>query len=258
MESFLQDESTIFDNRLASINVEFMEAIASYLEELEGTLFFEKTKERPEPITVKFNKFIADIINSLQNLKSQIQLEVDRKIRSAEIDNKLRKLHKEMKEKQSSGVSEVEVIDCWTLRDKYLECVNDLKKYAKKFSEMKYTRTSDIDNDLAEFNSKVDSYSKEIEELTNKKIKVPINKMIDFVEDEISGRSRILVSLDDAVTIFKQMQQDAKVIETRKDILGPDIIPKHMGLLRKVSVKISSFIKRWVVKIISTVVFIIG
>jgi len=258
MEFFLETESDIFDNLITNRNIEFMEAIATFAEQMTGTVFEEKKNERPESFIVKINKFFADLINGFQNFKAQIQLELDRRIRATEIDAKLRKMHTQMKAQKNVGVDKVEVVDCWTLRDKYLECVNKLRKYAKKFSEMKYKRTSEIDNDLAEFNKLVDKYSDEIAELTDKKITVDIQKMIDFVEDEISGRSRVLVSLDDAVTILKQMKQDALVLETRKDILGPDIIPKHMGFIRQIATKISAFIKKWAVKIITTIVFIVG
>ena len=54
------------------------------------------------------------------------------------------------------------------------------------------------------------------------------------------------------------MQHDATALQTRRDILGPDIIPKHVGFLRRIATNIAKTIKKWAVKIITTVVFIVG
>ena len=183
---------------------------------------------------------------------------MDRKVRSAEFETRLRKLHKELKEGQKGGIKDVEVHDVWTMTNKYLRCVDELKRYAKKFAEMKYKRTSQIDDDISQFNTIMERYKNELEEASKKTIEVPLKDMLDFVEDEISGRSNVMSTLNDAITILQQMDKDCELIEKRKDILGPDIIPKHIGFIRRIAYSISGFFKKWAVKIISTVVFIVG
>lgn len=255
---FLLTESEIFDNRISSINIEFMEAISDFTEELYNEYFMEAGKAKKDSFTTKINKFFANLINAFQNFHAQIKLEIDRKSRESALDKKLHDSYKELKLKKDIGLNTVTVMDCWTLRDDYLECVEKLRKYAKKFTEMKYKRVSEIDSDLAEFNKIIDEYDKKLQDDCDKKISVPTTKMLNFVEDEISGKSKILESLNDGITIFQQMQHDCKVLETRKEILGPDVIPKHIGFLRKIAISISGFFKRWSVKIISSIVLIVG
>ena len=256
---FLTEACVMFDNKVALAQADFMEALASFTESCmdDDYLFTEKKKEK-ESLMIRTKKFFANLIAAFQNFKATVQVELNRKVRASEFQNKLRKLHKELKEGEKGGIKHVEVHDVWTMRDKYLECVTELKKYAKKFAEMKYTKTRDIDNDITQFNTLMEKYKKELEEASAKMITVPISKMLDFVEDEVNGRSRVMDTLNDAITLLEQMNKDCELIEKRTDILGPDVIPKHVGFLRQIAYSISGFFKRWAVKIITTVVFIIG
>lgn len=250
---FLVEESAVFDEKIAKYNIELIEASTTYMEEYDGYY----SESRNDTFFTKINKFFANIISSLKNFKSEVKVNLEKKIRERELNINLRKMYKELDEKKS-WAKEVEVIDCWTLREQYLRCIHELTKYSKKFVNMKYRSVYEIDKDISEFNSIIDNYEKKFDELIKHKIKVPIKDMINFVEDEISGNSSILNSLNDTVTIFEQMKQDVKVLETRRDILGPDILTKHVGFLRNMSNKICNTIKKWCVKIITTIVFIIG
>lgn len=256
---FLLEESELFTEKLGSLNVFMIEAITEYTESCYDEYMTEaKKQERSESLITKINKFFTNLITLFQNFQEQIRIEVDRKIRASELDIKLHKAYKEMKDKKSSGVKNVEVIDCWTLRDDYLSCISQLRKYADRFTKMQYKHVSDIDRDIESFNKIVDEYDEKLQKDCDKKVTVPIDKMIRFVEDEISGKSHVLTSLDDGITIFKHMRNDCELLETRKDILGPDIIPKHVGFIRRIANSICAFFKRWAVKIITTIVFIVG
>ena len=256
---FLTEACEIFDNKVSTAQAEFMEALASFYENcLDDNFIFTEKKTEKESLIIRTKKFFANLIAAFQNFKATIQVELNKKVRASEFQNKLRKLHKELKEGEKGGIKHVEVHDVWAMRDKYLECVSDLKKYAKKFAEMKYTKTREIDDDIVQFNTTMEKYKKELEKVSEKMITVPISKMIDFVEDEINGRGRVMNTLNDAITLLEQMNKDCELIEKRTEILGPDIIPKHVGFLRKIAYSISGFFKRWAVKIITTIVFIIG
>lgn len=256
--SFLDTESQIFSNRLDNINIEFMEAITNFVEEYYNDEYYSESKVKEDSFMTKINKFFANIINAFQNFQTQIRIEVDRKMRESAVDKKLHEAYEEIKKKKDAGASTVQVMDCWTLKDDYLACVNELRKYAKKFTEMKYKRVTEIDDDIAAFNKIIDKYDQKLQDDCDKEITVPVTKMLNFVEDEISGRSKVIESLNDGITMFKQMQHDCYVLQTRKEILGPDVISKHVGFIRKIAMSISGFFKRWTVKIITSVVLIIG
>ena len=52
---FLLTESEIFDNRISSINIEFMEAISDFTEELYNDYFMESGKVKKDSFTTKLN-----------------------------------------------------------------------------------------------------------------------------------------------------------------------------------------------------------
>ena len=256
---FLEEACLIFDNDLALAQAEIMEAMATYSEVVGyDRIFTEKQQKQRESIFVKIKKFFAKIVSSLHNFKSNIQIEVDKTVRSAEFSKKLRKLHKELTEAKSRGVKNVTVIDVWTLREKYLEAVKDLKQYAKKFPKIKYKNTTDIGNDLDAFNKTMEKYKQELEVLSKQTVTVSLARMLDFIDDEVSGKGTIINSLNDAITSIQQMNNDCEHLEKQLEILGPDVIPHHIGLLRRVATGISGFLKKWTVKIITTFVLIVG
>lgn len=259
MSDFLIEASQMFDNKVALAQADFMEAIATYLEScIDDEFTVTEKKNDTDTFLIKTKKFFANLVAAFQNFIATVQVELDKKTRSAEFQNKLRKLHTELKEGEKGGITTVEVHDVWAMKDKYEECVDELKTYAKKFSEMKYKRTSDIDDDIAKFNKILEEYKQELQSASEKMVTVSIKKMINFIEDEVSGRSRIMNSLNDAISLLQQMSKDCELIEKRRDILGPDIIPRHVGFIKRIAISISGFLKQWAVKIITTVVFIVG
>lgn len=252
----LSDESNIFDNAINKANFELTESITSFIELNESKYIF--TEAEKETIVTSVKKFFTNIISAIQNFINSIKQQINRSTRFSTTDSKLHKTYKELLKQKEAGCKEVKVMDVWTLEKKYLTYVDELKKLAKKFSKMKYKRSSELNADIERFNKLYDNYDKELTSLSENTIVVPIDKMINFVEDEISNRSKVMDSLNDCITLMEQMRDDVDLIETRYDILGVDIVPKHISFLKKIGTSISSFIKKWVVKFITKVVFIVG
>ena len=254
---FLNEACEMFDNKVALAQADFMEAITIYAESsVNDDLIFTEKKKEQESFALKTKRFFANLVAAFQNFIATIQVEVDKKVRGKEFEKNLRKLHKELKEGKKGGIQTIEVHDIWNMRKEYLSCVDDLKKYARKFSEMKYKRTDEIDDDIIQFNTIMENYKQQLEEASKKTVIVPITRMISFIESEISGQSKVLNSLNDAIALLQQMSKDCELIEKRRDILGPDILTKHVGFMRKIAYSITGFFRKWVVKFISTVVFI--
>lgn len=255
-----------FESSMREINVDFSCKLDKIYQELEDftTAYYESasenilvTEKEAEAFSIKVKKFFSDMVTMIENLKTSLQTLIMKKTQEKEFQNRLNKLYQELKEKQESGLKKVEVVDVWKYVDTFVKMNDDLSKYVRKFTKVKYTRTSDIDKDIASFNSIVDSYEKKLEEISKEKVKVSIKKMIGFVEDEISNRSRLMKILNDNIILFKEFQNEATTIEKRKDILGPEILPKHVGLLRRISYGIVNFIKKWVIRIMTAVILIV-
>ena len=58
--------------------------------------------------------------------------------------------------------------------------------------------------------------------------------------------------------VFKEMGNAAKALTKKADILGPDIIQKHVGFIKRIGMKIANFMKRIIVKIVTTCCLWIG
>ena len=151
---------------------------------------------------------------------------------------------------------DVKMVDYWEVRKIFNKYYKEMTDYAKKFSKVKYTKTWQIEDDLDAFNKLMDKCNNELEEVTSKKITVSISKALDFVEDELRGKSEILSSLNDSIRDFAEIEQIANELRTKMNVLGADVIPKHVGFIQKMVNSISGFIRKWVVKFIMGVVFI--
>ena len=160
-----------------------------------------------------------------------------------------------MKNKKNAGVKQVEVMDCWTLRDDYLSCVNELRKYADKFTKMKYTKTYQIEDDLEMFEKIVTDYGNQLEVASKKTVNMPKIKVLDFIEDEIRGKSEVLKTLNDSMREFQEMAKDANDLERRLYIFGAEVIPKHVGFIQRIANAVSSFVRKWVTKFVVAIVF---
>ena len=57
---------------------------------------------------------------------------------------------------------------------------------------------------------------------------------------------------------FKEMGNAAMALSKKADILGPDIIQKHVGFIKRQMMKISEFMKKIIVKIVVTACILVG
>ena len=252
-ELFFEYEST-FDGSMAYPNSCLESAILTYTEDLLSNHYV--TEAVKETLWTRLKQFFAKIILALKNFDKQLQINLDHAIAEKQIRKKLDTLYKELKDNQSSGIKTVEIIDYMNMKSIFFKYRNELTMYAKKFSKIKYTKTWQIEDDLKEFNTLYEKYTKELEEASHKKIKISVKKALDFVEDEIRGKSEILKSINDSTRDFAEIENIAEELQTRMNILGAEVIPKHVGFIQKMVNSISSFVRKWTVKIIMGTVFL--
>lgn len=231
------------------------DAYASFLEETDIGYVSEKASES---LSIKIKKIIANLMTAVENFINSIKIHIETATTSSNYQKNLRKLHEELKEKKSQGVRKVSVQDVWSLRDIYLEGSAKLQKYVKKFANMQYKTTAELEKDLDTFNSIYDEYDKKAQGAIDKRVTVPIDKMLAFVEAECSGNGRVVSSMTSAMKDFKEMGNAANTLAKKAETLGPDIIQKHVGFIKRQIMKITGFMKKWIVKFIATMCIIIG
>lgn len=249
---FLLEESTYFDKKIDSANIALMEAVTVSLEINEDNIFM--TEKSKETLSIKFKKFIADVITAIRKIIDELSTRVKSVVRDVTFKAKLLKYREELKNKGSLSMEKV--IDVWKLTDIYLEMNNELTKYARRISKMNYTSLLAIDRDIDSFDAIIDKYEKSLTSTYEKKVLVSSKTMLDFVEDELSGRSSVLKVLNDSISLFEQMDKECDRLFDKANFLGKDITHKKIGFIKRGIYKISATIKKWAVRIISGFVFL--
>ena len=120
---------------------------------------------------------------------------------------------------------------------------------------MKYTKTYQIEDDLEEFEKIITDYGNQLEIASKKTVTMPKIKVLDFIEDEIRGKSEVLKTLNDNMREFQEMAKDANDLERRLYIFGAEVIPKHVSFIQRMANAISSFVRKWVTKFVVSIVF---
>lgn len=254
MQDFLVNESAEFENDIAKTDSDLIDAIVVYEESYD--LFHIVMESEKTSLISKIKIFFADLVAAFQNFISAIKNKVSSKVREESYKAKLESLHRELKEKSRNGVKKIEVENVWLLEQTYFDACTDLEREAKRLCKMKYKYTRDIDKDIDAFNKKLKKHEEAIENCKGKKITVTVAEMLDFVDNETSGRSRVFKSLNTNINTLNQMKDDVILVATRADMLGADIIPKHVSFLKKVIISITNFIRKTASKIISRIVFL--
>lgn len=242
-----------FDNKVRQIEYELTSAISLFVENQMNGLYMEA---KGDSLWDSIKKFFAKMMETMNTYARDLQARIEDAVRTKEIHRKLKQLQMDLTDKSKKGATTVRVMDVWKYRDTYLRMNADLWRRAKKFAKTKYSKTYEIEDDLKEFDQIVDEYVKEIEKIQETRIEVPIQKMIAFVEDELRGKSDVIASLNSAMTKYREMERDALNLKNRYRILGSDVLPKHVGLIKRVTRTITDFIHKFVVKFVTTVVFV--
>ena len=253
MEDLFFEVNSGFEGSMMHINIVLESAIFTYTDDLLTNHYV--TEAVKDSLWTKLKKFFTKMILSIKSFIKELQLKIEYAVKEKQIKEKLTQMRKELKEKQLTQKT-VQMVDYWTVKKIFNEYYKDLSKYAKKFAKVKYTKTWQIEDDLEEFDKLMDKCNKDLEAMTNKKITVDIEKALDFVEDELRGKSEILSSLNDAIRDFSEMDQISNEMRTKMDVLGADVIPKHVGFIQRMVNGIAGFIRRWTVKFIMGVVYI--
>ena len=253
-EAFTEAEE-MFDMRLAEADVYLTDALTNFYESCLDSTFYEK---QGDSLGVKINKFIANMVTAVIEFVNSIKLQINTMLESSAYQKKLRTLHKTLNQHKANGAKTVKVQDVWSLTDVYLEGVSKLKKYSKKFAKMNYKTTAKLNEDLEEFNRIYDEYDQKAKKALDKTTVVSIDKMLAFIDAECSGNGRVMKTLEDSAIEFKEMGNAAMALSKKADILGPDIIQKHVGFIKRQMMKISEFMKKIIVKIVLTACIVVG
>lgn len=255
INEMFRSASEIYEERVAAANIALTEAITKSYEVMYDKMM---TEAGGEPFEVKIKKFVANMIAAITQFIQSTKVAIQTSLETGQFQRNLRKLHTELKDKKEQGVTQVQVQDIWALKNVYTSGVKELTSYAKKFASMQYKSTEALNDDLEKFNAVYDKVEKEAEEAIAKKKTVSVDNMIAFVDAECSGNGSVIKTLESAMREFREMGVAAEALAKKADILGPDIIEKHVGFIKKKMIQIGAFIKKWITKFVVACCIIIG
>ena len=253
-ESIFSEDLKYFESLENRKSYSLQDEIVAYLESYDEYHYV--TEAQKKSLWVKLKEFLTTLISSFKTFQATLSIKIDNVLEDGKIEMRLRKMVKDLEENKAKGSTKVITIDVIKYKDRYLECYKDLWKYARKFEKVKYDSVDKIDEDLEMFNKLYKKYTEELDEIGHEKIEQDIQKVINFCKNEIDKKSAVFKTINDTSAKLQIMKKDAELLETKRNILGADVLPKHIGLIRRVVGAISRFVKKCVVKFITTVVFI--
>lgn len=243
-----------YDSQFNIIESHLNEGITEYYEVYDKNHYI--TEKTNQSLVSKIKEFFINIINAMRSFLNNIKNKTRVFINSNSLEIKLNILRKKYIQDKENGIKYIETYDISKYKTEYLKMVNSLWKYAKKFSTIKYDSIDQIDIDMKKFDKIYNDYEYELEKIENKKIRLNIDEMISFLKKEIDGTSNVYKTIDECTIKLNDMKTSASNLLLKRDVIHSDVIPEHVGFIKKMCMKITSFIRKKISKFISFFVFI--
>ena len=213
----LNNEINEFNIYINNMNLEIYNEYADY----SANLITESS------VLDKLGIFFAKLIDKIQKTITTIKLIIERRITEMVTRGKLAKLRRELSDMKNNKVTQVKVIDYWYLRDRYYVALKELKDLGLRLSRIDYTNSDDMDADLKKWNALKEKHDEIIKRAANKEVKVPIDKMIQFVDHELGKEEGLFDTLNDLSDLYKAMEANVRSIQNRTKIVGTSTVIKH-------------------------------
>lgn len=251
--TFMESLNSSYDGMMSDINNKLSSASNTYYEfSLIEHFVSEKVQNH---LFENIKLFFKKLMLSLKEFQRDLTLKIEYTIREKQLKKKLDDMYQSIKNDPGGATAMIEITDFWNYKNLYLELNKKLSVYAKKFTKMKYTKTYQIEDDIEAFEKIITDYGNQLEIASKKTITMPKIKVLDFIEDEIRGKSEVLKTINDNMREFQEMAKDANDLERRLYIFGADVIPKHVSFIQRIANAISSFVRKWVTKFVVAIVF---
>lgn len=215
----LTDFMIVFDNDMSNMLVNVYTEYAEYGEDL--------VLEKSGGILDAIANFFSKLIDKIDRTVTTIKLHVQRRVSELITKGKLAKLRRELSDMRSNGISHVKVIDYWYLRDRYYIALKELKDLGLKLSRVMYANGEDMNVDLKRWEKLKEKHDEIIKRASNKEVKIPINKMINFVDHELGKEQGLFDSIADLNELYRAMEANIESLDKRSKIFGAQHLVHH-------------------------------
>lgn len=251
---FYKNELSLYESEVLNANFMLSEAITTYIESYNESHYISEATD--ETFWQKVKKFFAKIINTITTGYKSLIIKIDSKFSEVQLDIKLRTMKQDAINNKKKGAKTVEIMPIRDYQKTYMEFHKKLSKFNKKFTTVKYKNVAQIDKDLEAFNDTVKTYSAKLDEIKQQKITIPIDEYIVFLRKEVDKTSDVHKSIKDMTMEVKEMQITAEKFARERSFLGEDIVPAHVGLLKRAATAVANVIKKYSIFFIVAVVFL--
>lgn len=233
---------------LLSIEYDLTTAIGNYY--TEALVFGKRQMDERDGLWTSIKKFFAKLIAGFQEFNRKVVIEIQYRVKRIITKFSTRSTYKKAVKARDEGKEFVEVYNCARMVNTYNKAIAELTPIMKRISKNTYKTIDDMDDEIEEFERKVNETYSIIDELQQTKIKVDITDYIHFLEREISGNSDVFKSLSLCERELQLMESETMKLKTRRDIIGPDVLTKRVGIIKRICMGITQFIKNCFTKLI--------
>lgn len=200
--------------------------------------------------------FIQRIVNDLVSFGKKLKNDVDSLIQKKEVRAKLKKLKEELKEKTDEGVKKVSMIDVEEFIRYYNRYENKITKKINALSRGNFKTKGKMEAVILDIENDLDEMNDVLQDTLEKRIVVPINKAISYVEDNLNGSNEVEKKFVEATHALKEISINAeRVIKNSSLSSDEDLKKEYVGGIKKVTKKISNVFSKWFQKFVMSVVF---
>lgn len=233
---------------LLTIEADLSIALGNYY--TEALQFGKREMNDKDSLWVTVKKFFTKLIAGFQEFMRKIAIEFKYRVDRIVSTFATRAAHGKAVEEREKGTKVIEIQDVFQLVGVYKKSIDELNPIINKLSKNNYDNLDDMDADLNKFTTIINTVYSVADKVKETKIKVEITDYIHFLEREISGNSKVIKSLNLYEREIQLMYSEVMKMQTKRDMLGPDVISKKISIFKKISTTITQFVKDCLTRII--------
>nr|DAX59808.1 MAG TPA: hypothetical protein [Caudoviricetes sp.] len=249
----MEDNSFLYmveesNNELRSVELGITLALGEYY--TEALVFGKRKTNDKDGLWTSIKKFFVDLLANFQEFNRKIIAEVQYRVKRIITKFSLKSVYKKALHSKENGTRVVKVHNVAKMVGLYNNAIIELSPIMKRVGKADYTDLDKLDNDVDTFTKMINSTIVAVEKLKNSTINVSIDEYIKFLEREISGNSQVFSSLDLCERDIQLMQSEVLKLQTKRDMLGPEVLAKKINIMKRISLGIVQFIKDCLTKLI--------
>ena len=207
--------------------------------------FFERIKKEMEKFRLKIIEFLDSNART-----SSVANKVAYNMKQKETKRKIKETLDQLYAAKKDGKRNVKIVDI----RKYSKTVHSyhksLIKMGKRFTEINFRSTVEIDEALARFNISIDKMDKELCKMWDHPKKMNIDEAITMLENEVTGKSVFCQVIEDDILAINNAAIAADKLQKNREKNNASCLPHHISILQRITSSISAFARKHVSRFI--------